>query len=187
MDVAASEFFSAVEYHLESTGEKLSGPALQQMYSDWRSDFPIFSIEDPFAEDDWASWKAMAGEVGQGLQLVGDDLLVTNPLRLRQAISESACNSILIKLNQIGSLSETLDCINLAQQSSFTTIISHRSGETEDISIAHLAVATNAGQIKTGAPCRTDRVAKYNELLRIERALGSSARYAGREVIAGRI
>jgi enolase len=187
LDCAASEFYHEGGYTFENAGENLPSSALLQFYSGMRERYPIFSIEDPLAEDDWENWCAFTANHGGQMQIVGDDLLVTNPARLHRAITERACNSILIKLNQIGSLSETLDCIRLAQRSSFTTIISHRSGETEDTTIAHLAVAVGAGQIKTGAPCRTDRVAKYNELLRIEHELGSSARFAGSDVVAGRL
>jgi enolase len=187
MDVAASEFYKGGSYHLESTGETLSPTELVSFYGALRGKYPIFSIEDPLAEDDWNSWTSMNAATGIRLQLVGDDLLVTNPIRVREAIERKACNAILVKLNQIGTLTETLDCIALARESGFSTIISHRSGETEDTTIAHLAVATGAGQIKTGAPCRTDRVAKYNELLRIEEELGAAGRYAGRGVVEGKL
>jgi enolase len=183
LDCAASEFYSDGKYVLESTGENLSSAQLIEFYAKLRHDYPVFSIEDPLAEDDWASFAAMTAASGQECQIVGDDLLVTNPTRLQRAISERACNSILIKLNQIGTLTETMDCIRLAQRNGMTAIISHRSGETEDTTIAHLAVATGAGQIKTGAPCRTDRVAKYNELLRIEDELGVSASYGGSRLL----
>ncbi|MCB1186821.1 phosphopyruvate hydratase [bacterium] len=187
LDCAASEFFMDGKYLLKGSGMSLDSAGMRQFYADLRKKYPIFSIEDPLHEDDWEGWQAFTAEQGDALQIVGDDLLVTNPLRLRQAIDTKACNSILIKLNQIGSLTETLDCISMAHNASFTSITSHRSGETEDTTIAHLAVATNSGMIKTGAPCRTDRVAKYNELLRIEDELGSAAVYGGRRVVAGRL
>ncbi len=187
LDCAASEFYSDGRYRLAGSGLELDSAGMCKFYADLRRQFPIFSIEDPLHEDDWEGWAAFTAEQGSNLQIVGDDLLVTNPLRLERAIREQSCNSILIKLNQIGSLTETLDCISQARAASMTAIISHRSGETEDTTIAHLAVAVNSGMIKTGAPCRTDRVAKYNELLRIEDELGSAARYSGREVVAGRI
>lgn len=183
LDCAASEFYTAGRYALEGSGKAFSSPEIIEFYAQLRERFPIFSIEDPLAEDDWLSWAQMTGQLGGKCQIVGDDLLVTNPKYLQRAITERSCNSILIKLNQIGTLTETLDCIGLAQRNGFTTVISHRSGETEDTSIAHLAVAMGAGQIKTGAPCRTDRVAKYNELLRIEEELGGSASYAGRLIL----
>jgi enolase len=187
MDCAASEFSKEGKYVLESTGETLDSGALIKFYQDLRGNYPIFSIEDPLGEDDWEAWSSMTSEMGAGLQVVGDDLLVTNPIRLMRAIAERSCNSILIKLNQIGTVTETLDCIAMAHRAGFSTVISHRSGETEDTFIAHLAVAVNAGQIKTGAPCRTDRVAKYNELLRIEEELGAAAIFAGSAVVEGRL
>jgi enolase len=187
LDCAASEFYSDGSYALEGTGLKLSGADMIKFYAGLREKYPIFSIEDPLSEDDWDNWAAMTASMGAHLQIVGDDLLVTNPTRLARAIEQRSCNSILIKLNQIGTLTETMDCIRLAQRSGFTAIISHRSGETEDSTIAHLAVAVGAGMIKTGAPCRTERVAKYNELLRIEESLGLAAQYAGKGVVAGRL
>lgn len=187
LDVAASEFYKNGAYVLESTGERLSASELQEFYKRARGRYPIFSIEDPLAEDDWTAWTVMTAELGGALQIVGDDLLVTNPQRVRQAVEQRACNALLVKLNQIGSLTETLDCVAFARESGFSTVISHRSGETEDTTIAHLAVATRAGQIKTGAPCRTDRVAKYNELLRIEEELGPDAAYAGRDIVSGKL
>lgn len=183
LDCAASEYYQGGKYKLAGSGLELDSQGLIEFYRDLRKKFPVFSIEDPLDEDDWAGWAAMTASVGEGLQVVGDDLLVTNPERLRRAIKEQSCNSILIKLNQIGTISETLDCISLAQNAGFSTVISHRSGETEDTTIAHLAVAVNSGQIKTGAPCRTDRVAKYNELLRIEEGLGACATFAGGDPI----
>lgn len=187
MDCAASEFYFDGRYKLNTGSEPLSADATVAEYERLRGLYPIFSIEDPLAEDDWTGWAGMTARLGSNLQIVGDDLLVTNPVRLRQGIEAKACNSILIKFNQIGTLSETLDTIGLAQRHGFSTIISHRSGETEDTTIAHLAVAVNAGQIKTGAPCRTDRVAKYNELIRIEERLGAAARFAGAGAVAGRL
>jgi enolase len=148
-------------------------------WADIASRYPLISLEDGLAEDDWDGWKMLCARIGDRVQLVGDDLLVTNVKRLERAIAEQAANSILVKLNQIGSLTETLSAIQMAQRASFTAVISHRSGETEDVTIADLAVATNAGQIKTGAPARTDRIAKYNQLLRIEQELGDAAHYAG--------
>jgi enolase len=187
LDPAASEFYKDGVYVLEGSKLKLDGAGMIEYYARLRETYSIFSIEDPLSEDDWDNWAAMTARLGGNLQVVGDDLLVTNPRRLARAIEQRSCNSILIKLNQIGTVSETLDCIRLAQRSGFTTVISHRSGETEDTTIAHLAVAVGAGQIKTGAPCRTDRVAKYNELLRIEESLELSARFAGREVVKGKL
>jgi enolase len=184
LDCAASEFSTDGGYRFEGQAETLPSSALMTFYAGLCERYPIFSIEDPLAEDDWDAWTKFTAAHGQQLQIVGDDLLVTNPTRLRQAIQTKACNSILVKLNQIGTLSETLNCIYQGRRAGFTPIISHRSGETEDTTIAHLAVAINAGQIKTGAPCRTDRVAKYNELLRIERSLGRSARFAGEHIPA---
>ena len=184
MDCAASEFYKDGGYHLTGMGKTLSSDEMLDFYSGLRKKFPIFSIEDPFNEDDWGAFQKMTEKMAGGLQIVGDDLLVTNPTRLKQAIKDKACNSILIKLNQIGTVSETLDTIRMAHKAGMTTVISHRSGETEDTTIAHLAVAVGAGQIKTGAPCRTDRVAKYNELLRIEDILEETAYYPGSEVIS---
>ena len=150
-----------------------------EFYSTLLKRYPIVSIEDGFAEDDWDGWQLATRELGSKVQLVGDDLLVTNVKRLKRAIAENVANSILIKVNQIGTLTETLDAIELAKTAGYTAMVSHRSGETEDTTIADITVATNAGQIKSGAPCRTDRVAKYNQLLRIEDLLGDAARYAG--------
>jgi enolase len=149
--------------------------------------FPIISIEDPFAEDDWDGWQMVTEALGQKVQLVGDDLFVTNPERLRRGIEIDVANSILIKVNQIGSLTETLETMRLAKESGYTTVMSHRSGETEDVTIADLAVATGAGQIKTGAPCRGERTAKYNQLLRIEEELGKRAVYAGKKAFRVRL
>ena len=182
MDAAASEFYLQDEgmYHLhKSTGDKLSADDLIGFWEDWTKKYPIFSIEDGLYEDDWQGWKQLTSRIGDRVQLVGDDLFVTNTERLQRGISEGSANSILIKLNQIGSLSETIDAIQMARSNAFTTVVSHRSGETEDSTIADLAVATNAGQIKTGSASRSDRMAKYNQLLRIEEELGDTAVYPG--------
>ena len=179
LDPAATELYQDGQYHLAREGRVLSSAEMVEFWSDWTARYPIKSIEDGLAEDDWDGWVLLQQRLGDRVQLVGDDLLVTNPERLGRAIESRAANSILIKLNQIGTLTETLQTINLAQRSAWTTVISHRSGETEDVTIADLAVATDAGQIKTGAPARTDRVAKFNQLLRIEEALGGQARYPG--------
>jgi enolase len=187
LDCAASEFFIEGRYKLSAESEPLSINETVEEYERLRGEFPIFSMEDPLQEDDWNGWSSLTARFGESLQIVGDDLLVTNPERLNIAIDRRSCNSILIKLNQIGTLSETLDTIALAHRNGLTTIISHRSGETEDTTIAHLAVAVNAGQIKAGAPCRTDRLAKYNELIRIEERLGAAARFAGRNAVRGRV
>jgi enolase len=177
LDVAATEFFEDGGYTFE--GAKKSAAEMVAYYEQLVSDYPLVSIEDPLAEDDWASWTAMTAAVGSKVQIVGDDLFVTNPERLARGITEQAANSLLVKVNQIGTLTETLDAVSLAQRSGFTCMISHRSGETEDTTIADLAVGTNAGQIKTGAPARSERVAKYNRLLRIEAELDDAAQYAG--------
>jgi enolase len=179
MDPASSEFYEDGKYHLKRENRALSSAEMVDYWADIVSRYPIISLEDGLAEDDWDGWKLLCERLGDRLQLVGDDLLVTNVKFLERAINEKAANSILIKLNQIGSLTETLAAIRMAQQAAWTAIVSHRSGESEDVTIADLVVATNAGQIKTGAPARTDRVAKYNQLLRIEEELGSSAQYAG--------
>ena len=165
LDCAASEFYRDGAYQID--GDAISGEALGELYSSWLDDYPILSIEDGFHEDDWASWESFTKRDGGRCQIVGDDLFVTQKARLQQGIDAGSANSILIKLNQIGSVTETLETMRTAWDSGFTTVVSHRSGETEDTTIADLAVGTNAGQIKTGAPCRTDRVAKYNQLLRI--------------------
>jgi enolase len=179
MDPACTELFAAGDYHLARQGQTLSSAEMVDFWAGWADRYPIASLEDGLAEDDWAAWTRLTAAVGERVQIVGDDLLVTNVERLARAIREKAANSILVKLNQIGTLSETLDAVNMAQRAGWTAVISHRSGETEDTTIADLAVATGAGQIKTGAPARTDRVAKYNRLLRIEDELGEAARYAG--------
>jgi enolase len=179
LDVAATEFYDEAKgsYHFE--GKDRSAAEMIAYYSELVANYPLVSIEDPLAEDDWAAWTTMTAELGAKVQLVGDDLYVTNPARLQRGIDLKAGNAILVKVNQIGSLTETLDAVNLAQAKGMKAIISHRSGETEDTFIADLAVATNAGQIKTGAPARSERVAKYNQLLRIEEELGDRAVYAG--------
>jgi enolase len=179
LDPAATELFEDGRYHLAKEGRTLSGAEMAALWQDWCARYPIVSIEDGMAEDDWEGWADLTRRVGERVQLVGDDLFVTNTERLRRGIEEGSANAILIKLNQIGTLTETLDAIELAKRARFAAVISHRSGETEDTTIADLAVATNAGQIKTGAPARSERVAKYNRLLRIEEELGAAARYAG--------
>ena len=177
LDVAATEFYSDGSYTFE--GEQRTPEQMSQYYKELVEAYPLVSIEDPLDEDDWQGWKTLTDTIGAQVQLVGDDLFVTNPERLSKGIANGTANSLLVKVNQIGSLTETLDAISLAQRSQYTTMISHRSGETEDTTIADIAVAVNAGQIKTGAPARSERVAKYNQLLRIEEELGDAARYAG--------
>jgi len=182
LDPAASEFFADGTYVLQGEGGRRLDPAgMVDYYATLCSRYPIVSIEDGLAEDDWAGWSAITRKLGDRVQLVGDDLFVTNVTRLARGIREGVANSILIKLNQIGTLTETLEAVEMAHRAGYTAVISHRSGETEDVTIADLAVATRAGQIKTGSLCRTDRVAKYNQLLRIEEELGRSARYPGRQ------
>ena len=178
LDVASSEFYTDGSYLFE--GNKLSAVDLSNYYAELVSAYPLVTIEDPLDEDDWEGWAHLTAELGQKTQIVGDDLFVTNPERLARGIAQRAANSILVKVNQIGTLTETLDAVSLAQRSGYTAVLSHRSGETEDTTIADLAVATNSGQIKTGAPARSERVAKYNQLLRIEEELGDAAIYAGR-------
>ena len=180
MDVAASEFYSTEQASYKVDGKQLSSSELVAWYVDLAARYPICSIEDGMAEDDWTGWKQLTDALGRKIQLVGDDLFVTNPIRLRRGINEGIANSILIKVNQIGTLSETIDAVHMAKNRGYTAIISHRSGETEDTFIADLAVALSAGQIKTGSASRTDRIAKYNQLLRIHEQLGTAARYAGR-------
>jgi enolase len=184
LDPASTEFFEKGTYSLSGEGIQLSSREMVDYWSDWSRRFPIASIEDGLAEDDWTAWKLLTEEIGDRVQLVGDDLFVTNPVRLRRGIDERTGNAILVKLNQIGTLTETFQAIELARSSGFSAVISHRSGETDDTFIADLAVATNAGQIKTGAPSRVDRVAKYNQLLRIEEALGETAVYPGRAIFS---
>jgi enolase len=186
MDAAVSEFYDAktgMYYFHKSTGEKLSSKDMVAFWTDWANKYPILSIEDGLAEDDWDGWAALTASIGDRVQLVGDDLFVTNVNRLQQGIDNSIANSILIKVNQIGSLTETVDAVNLATRNGYTTIMSHRSGETEDTTIADLAVALNCGQIKTGSASRSDRVAKYNQLLRIEEELGGTAVYPGKALL----
>ncbi|HEX2034559.1 MAG TPA: phosphopyruvate hydratase [Chloroflexota bacterium] len=180
LDPAATELYKDGAYHLAKEGRVLSSDEMVDFWATWCGRYPIISIEDGLAEDDWQGWQALTAKLGRRVQLVGDDLLVTSTRRLARAIKEEAANSILIKLNQIGTLTETLDAVELARRARWTSVISHRSGETEDTTIADLVVATSSGQIKTGAPCRTDRVAKFNQLLRIEEELGEQATYAGR-------
>jgi enolase len=179
LDPASSEIYEDGRYNLAKEGRTLSSEEMVAFYEDWVSKYPIISIEDGLAEDDWAGWQLLCERVGDRVQLVGDDLLVTNVERLKMGIERKAANSILIKLNQIGTLTETLAAIEMAKRASWTAVVSHRSGETEDTTIADLVVAVNAGQIKTGAPARTDRVAKFNQLLRIEEELEDTAAYAG--------
>jgi enolase len=181
MDPAASEFYENGKYVLAREGRSLSASELIGLYEQWVGQYPIISIEDGLAEDDWAGWAEITKRLGGKIQLVGDDLFVTNTERLSRGIREGVSNSILIKLNQIGTLTETLAAIEMAKRASYTAVVSHRSGETEDTTIADLVVATNAGQIKTGAPARSERVAKYNRLMAIEQELGRAARYAGME------
>jgi enolase len=179
LDPAASEFYEDGQYHLRREGRILSGAEMVDFYVDWVDRYPLISIEDGLAEDDWEAWTLLTESLGDRVQLVGDDLFVTNVDRLRRGIEERAANSILIKVNQIGTLSEAMLAVQMARTAGWTTVISHRSGETEDTTIADLAVALNAGQIKTGAPCRSERVAKYNQLLRIEEELEETAWYPG--------
>jgi len=180
LDVASTEFYSEATGKYTFEGQERTSAEMIAYYANLVANYPLVSIEDPLAEDDWAGWTAMTAELGSKVQLVGDDLYVTNPARLQKGIDEVAGNAILVKVNQIGTLTETLDAVSLAQRNGMKAIISHRSGETEDTFIADLAVATNAGQIKTGAPARSERVAKYNQLLRIEEELADAAVYAGR-------
>lgn len=181
LDPAASELYDEKtnKYNLRKEGRELSGEQMVEFWAKWINDYPIVSIEDGLAQDDWDSWKLMTKELGHKIQIVGDDLLVTNPERVRRGIQENAANALLVKVNQIGSLSETIEAVETCHRAGWRAVTSHRSGETEDATIADLAVALNTGQIKTGAPARSDRVAKYNQLLRIEAELGETARYAG--------
>ena len=182
LDAASSEFFKKGKYELAGEGKTLDAAGMVEYYQDLCAKYPIGSIEDGMDEDDWDGWKALTDAIGDKVQLVGDDLFVTNPKRLADGIEKGVCNSILIKVNQIGTLTETLQTIEMAHKAGFTTVISHRSGETEDTTIADIAVATNSGQIKTGSLSRSDRLAKYNQLIRIEDELGPAARYAGRGI-----
>jgi enolase len=180
LDPAASEIFEdGVTYYLKKESRRLSGEQMVEFYEDWVKKYPIISIEDGLAEDDWKSWTQMMEQMGDQVQIVGDDLLVTNVERVAKAIETRACNSLLCKVNQIGTLTESAQAVQVAHRAAWTVVVSHRSGETEDATIADLAVAWNAGQIKTGAPCRSDRVAKFNQLLRIEEELGDAALYPG--------
>jgi enolase len=180
MDAAVSELFKDSKYEFEGEGVTRSREEMVDLYTRLVDNYPIISIEDGMAEDDWEGWKKLTDAIGDRVQLVGDDLFVTNTEFLKKGIESGTANSILVKVNQIGSLTETLDAVEMAKEANYTAVISHRSGETEDVTIADIAVATNAGQIKTGSLCRTDRVAKYNQLLRIEEELGSSAIYGGK-------
>lgn len=184
LDVAATELYKDGVYHLAGEGLTKTADEMIEYYEGLVEKYPIVSIEDGLAEEDWEGWRKLTERLGGKIQLVGDDLFVTNPKRLAKGIKEKCANSILIKLNQIGTLTETLDAIEMAKRAGYTAVISHRSGETEDVTMAHIAVAVNAGQIKTGAPARTERVAKYNELLRIEEELGESAIYRGKGSLA---
>ncbi|MFA5565436.1 MAG: phosphopyruvate hydratase [Acidimicrobiia bacterium] len=186
LDPASTEFYRDGEYHLEGEGRTLSAQAMVEFWADWAERYPIVSIEDGLAEEDWEGWALLTQALGEKIQLVGDDLFVTNSRRLARGIEASVGNSILVKVNQIGTLTETLDAVALATRHSYSSVMSHRSGETEDATIADLAVATNCGQIKTGAPARSDRVAKYNQLLRIEEDLGNSARFWGSAALTPR-
>lgn len=185
LDPAASELYDreSKTYHLRKENRKLSGEEMIAFWGEWLKKYPIISLEDGLAEDDWASWKLMTDQWGRKVQLVGDDLLVTNPERVKKAIKDGVANSLLVKVNQIGSLTETIEAVNICQRHGWTAVTSHRSGETEDTTIADLSVALNMGQIKTGAPARSDRVAKYNQLLRIEEELGDNAVYLGRAAL----
>ena len=187
LDCASTEFFKNGKYVMAGEGKTLSPDEMAAYLADLAARYPIWSIEDGMAEDDWAGWKALTDLIGHKTQLVGDDLFVTNPKRLARGIEGGFANSLLVKVNQIGTLSETLEAVSMAQRARYTAVMSHRSGETEDSTIADLAVATNCGQIKTGSLARSDRLAKYNQLIRIEEELGSSARYAGRSAFAGKI
>jgi len=186
LDVAASEIYDGKNYQLESENKSLSADQMIQYYQNLVDKYPIVSIEDGLSEDDWQGWVAMNNELGNKIQIVGDDLTVTNIYRLQKAIDLQAMNAILIKLNQIGTVTETLNAIRLANQVGFGAIISHRSGETEDTTIADFAVATGVGQIKTGSASRTDRICKYNQLLRIEEMIGKTSQFPGKEVLGGK-
>ncbi len=183
LDPASTEFYKDGNYHLDGEGRVLDSGEMTAYYQDLVDRYPIISIEDGMAEDDWVGWEALTQALGDRVQLVGDDLFVTNPVRLAQGIEKGVANAILVKVNQIGTLSETLEAVEMAHKASYRAVMSHRSGETEDVTIADLAVATNCGQIKTGSLARSDRLAKYNQLLRIEEALGPQARYAGASVL----
>lgn len=187
MDVAASEFFKKedgkeiydLDFKTEGSTKKVSGEQLAQMYKDFCSKYPMVSIEDPFDQDDWKSYNALTADIGKNIQIVGDDLLVTNPTRITKALEQKACNALLLKVNQIGSVTESIEACKLAQKNGWGVMVSHRSGETEDTFIADLVVGLGTGEIKTGAPCRSERLAKYNQILRIEEELGDHGVYAG--------
>ncbi len=183
LDAASSEFYKDGKYELAGEGKSLDAGEMAKYYADFVDRYPIISIEDGLDEDDWDGWKALTDEIGDKCQLVGDDLFVTNPKRLADGIAQGVANSILIKVNQIGTLTETLEAVEMAHKAGYTSVISHRSGETEDATIADIAVATNAGQIKTGSLSRSDRLAKYNQLIRIEEELGAAAEFAGRSIL----
>jgi len=183
LDCASSEYFKDGKYELAGEGKSLSSEENAQYLADLCADYPIISIEDGMDEDDWDGWKMLTDKIGDKVQLVGDDLFVTNPVRLADGIAQGVANSMLVKVNQIGSLSETLKAVDMAHRARYTNVMSHRSGETEDATIADLAVATNCGQIKTGSLCRSDRMAKYNQLIRIEEQLGATAEYAGKSIL----
>ncbi len=185
LDVASTEFFENGSYNMKGEGKVLSPDQMVDFLADLSANYPIISIEDGMAEDDWDGWNALTAKIGDKVQLVGDDLFVTNPERLAMGIEQKSANSILVKVNQIGTLTETLTAVNMAHRAGFTSVMSHRSGETEDATIADLAVATNCGQIKTGSLARSDRLAKYNQLIRIEEELGTSATYEGRGILKG--
>ncbi len=184
LDAASSEFYKDGEYKLSAEGKTYDSESFVDYLKSWIESYPIISIEDGMAEEDWTGWKALTDAIGKRVQLTGDDLFVTNPAILKKGIAQQCANSILIKVNQIGTLTETLDAVKMAQDADYGVTISHRSGETEDTTIADLAVATGAGQIKTGSLCRSERVAKYNRLLRIEQELGGKAHYSGKDVFA---
>jgi enolase len=186
LDVASTEFFRDGRYVMEGEGRTLDSAGMVKLYEELCARYPIVSIEDGMAEDDWEGWAALTSALGGKVQLVGDDLFVTNPVRLADGIGRGVANAVLVKVNQIGTLSETLEAVDVAHRAGYRTVMSHRSGETEDATIADLAVATNCGQIKTGSLSRSDRLAKYNQLLRIEEALGPVAAYAGMSVLRGR-
>jgi enolase len=187
LDVAASEFFEDGKYRFSKSGSAVrDGAAMIELYRDWRRKYPLVSIEDGLDQNDWDGWRELTAALGDEVQLVGDDLFVTHPARLARGMESGVANAVLIKLNQIGTLSETLEVVAAAQRGGYATVISHRSGETEDATIADLAVATNAGQIKTGSASRSDRVAKYNQLLRIEEDLAEQGTYAGARFFAGK-
>ena len=186
LDCAATEFFKDGAYRMEGEGKTYAPSEMVEFLADLVARYPLVSIEDGMAEDDWDGWKQLTDRLGDKVQLVGDDLFVTNPVRLRKGIAQGVANSLLVKVNQIGTLSETLDAVGIAHRAAYTAVMSHRSGETEDTTIADLAVATNCGQIKTGSLARSDRLAKYNQLIRIEEELGTTARYAGRSILRAR-